>query len=93
MTERIESKVREVYGRLWSYVLPHKLIGFIAVLGMAATAVIAVLQRDQALLTTAATWEASVVGLVSSDNLGLIPDAARNLVDAFIDAYQLAQIR
>ena len=40
MTERIESKVREVYGRLWSYVLPHKLIGLIAVVGMAATAVI-----------------------------------------------------
>ena len=40
MTERIEPKVREVYGRLWSYVLPHKLIGLIAVVGMVATAVI-----------------------------------------------------
>ena len=29
-----------VYGRLWRYVTPHKLIGFIAVLGMAATAAI-----------------------------------------------------
>lgn len=51
------------------------------------------LQRDQALLTAAATWEAGVVGLVSSDNLGLVPEAVHNLVAAFIDAYQLAQIR
>jgi len=29
-----------VYGRLWRYVTPHKLIGFIAVIGMAATAAI-----------------------------------------------------
>jgi subfamily B ATP-binding cassette protein MsbA len=28
------------YGRLWQYVLPYKLVGFVAVLGMAATAVI-----------------------------------------------------
>ena len=40
MNKRIESNVREVYGRLWSYVLPHKLIGLVAVIGMAATAVI-----------------------------------------------------
>ena len=36
----VEARVRVVYGRLWRYVIPHKLIGFIAVLGMAATAVI-----------------------------------------------------
>jgi subfamily B ATP-binding cassette protein MsbA len=29
-----------VYRRLWQYVTPHKLIGFIAVLGMAATALV-----------------------------------------------------
>ena len=40
MNKRIESNVREVYGRLWSYVLPHKLIGLVAVIGMAATAII-----------------------------------------------------
>lgn len=36
----VEARVRVVYGRLWRYVTPHKLIGFVAVLGMAATAVI-----------------------------------------------------
>lgn len=40
MNKRVESNIREVYGRLWGYVLPHKLIGLIAVIGMAATAVI-----------------------------------------------------
>ncbi|MCK5325024.1 MAG: lipid A export permease/ATP-binding protein MsbA [Woeseiaceae bacterium] len=29
-----------VYGRLWRYVMPHKLIGLIAIIGMAATALI-----------------------------------------------------
>ena len=29
-----------MYGRLWQYVLPHKLIGMVAVIGMAATAVV-----------------------------------------------------
>ena len=29
-----------VYGRLWRYVTPHKLIGFVAVVGMAMTAVV-----------------------------------------------------
>ena len=32
--------VREIYGRLWRYVTPHKLIGFVAVVGMALTAVV-----------------------------------------------------
>ena len=40
MSERIEPQAREVYGRLWQYVTPHKLIGLIAVIGMTATAVI-----------------------------------------------------
>ncbi len=40
MTNPDDSRVRAVYGRLWRYVLPHKLIGLAAVVGMAATAVI-----------------------------------------------------
>ena len=40
MAERIDSRTREVYGRLWRYVIPHKFIGLIAVIGMASTAVI-----------------------------------------------------
>ncbi len=40
VTERIDPKTREVYGRLWGYVTPHKLIGLIAVIGMASTALI-----------------------------------------------------
>ena len=35
-----ENKVSTVYGRLWKYVLPHKFIGLIAVIGMASTALI-----------------------------------------------------
>jgi len=34
------SEVRVVYSRLWRYVTPHKLIGFIAIVGMTATAAI-----------------------------------------------------
>ena len=40
MSKRIDPEVKVVYGRLWRYVTPHKLIGFIAVIGMAATATI-----------------------------------------------------
>jgi subfamily B ATP-binding cassette protein MsbA len=40
VSKRIDPEVRVVYGRLWQYVTPHKLIGFIAVLGMATTAVV-----------------------------------------------------
>ena len=40
MSKRIVPEVKVVYGRLWRYVTPHKLIGFIAVVGMAATAAI-----------------------------------------------------
>ncbi|MDH3810554.1 MAG: lipid A export permease/ATP-binding protein MsbA [Gammaproteobacteria bacterium] len=40
MNKPIGPEVKVVYGRLWRYVTPHKLIGFIAVIGMAATAAI-----------------------------------------------------
>lgn len=40
MSQEIDAKVRVVYGRLWRYVTPHKLVGFIAVLCMAATALV-----------------------------------------------------
>ncbi len=40
MATQIDTKTREVYARLWRYVLPHKLVGLIAVIGMAATALI-----------------------------------------------------
>ncbi len=40
MSNRVDPRVKEVYGRLWRYVIPHKLIGLIAVVAMAATAVI-----------------------------------------------------
>jgi subfamily B ATP-binding cassette protein MsbA len=33
-------RVRDIYRRLWQFVLPHKLIGLIAIVGMAASAVI-----------------------------------------------------
>jgi subfamily B ATP-binding cassette protein MsbA len=38
--ERIDPQVRVVYGRLWGYVTPHKLVGLLAVLCMAATAMV-----------------------------------------------------
>ena len=40
MSERIGPETRAVYARLWRYVTPHKLIGLIAVIGMASTALI-----------------------------------------------------
>ena len=40
MSRRIDSKASVVYGRLWQYVIPHKLIGLIAIVGMAASAII-----------------------------------------------------
>jgi len=40
VSERVDPRSREVYSRLWRYVTPYKLIGLIAVIGMAATAVI-----------------------------------------------------
>ena len=40
MGKEIDTRTREVYGRLWRYVTPHKLIGMVAVIGMTATALI-----------------------------------------------------
>ncbi len=40
MSKRIDPQVRVIYGRLWHYVTPHKLIGLVAVVGMASTAII-----------------------------------------------------
>ena len=40
MSKRIDPRVRVVYGRLWQYVIPHKLVGFIAVFCMATTAIV-----------------------------------------------------
>lgn len=40
MRERVDPRVVDVYKRLWKYVTPHKLIGTIAVISMASTAVI-----------------------------------------------------
>ncbi len=40
MSSRIDTGTAVIYRRLWRYVLPHKLIGLIAVIGMAATALI-----------------------------------------------------
>lgn len=40
MSSRIDTGTAVVYRRLWRYVLPHKLIGLIAVVGMTATAII-----------------------------------------------------
>jgi subfamily B ATP-binding cassette protein MsbA len=37
---KLDPRVKEVYGRLWRYVMPHKGIGLIAVVAMAAAAVI-----------------------------------------------------
>ena len=44
-----------------------------------------VLNRD--LQTTATTWETSLVGLVSYDQLPVINQSARGLVDTFIDDF------
>ena len=40
MANRIDSEIRVVYGRLWRYVIPHKLVGLVAVFCMAATALV-----------------------------------------------------
>lgn len=40
MTTKLNPRVKEVYGRLWRYVMPHKFIGMVAVIAMAATAVV-----------------------------------------------------
>ncbi len=40
MANRVDARTLAVYKRLWGYVTPHKLIGFIAIVSMTATAVI-----------------------------------------------------
>ncbi len=40
MTKRIDARVRVIYRRLWRYVVPYKLVAFIAVIGMASTALV-----------------------------------------------------
>ncbi len=40
MSKKFDPRVRIVYGRLWRYVVPHKLVAVIAVIAMAATAFI-----------------------------------------------------
>jgi len=40
VSKRIDRQVRIIYGRLWRYVTPHKFVGFVAVVGMAMTAVV-----------------------------------------------------
>lgn len=40
MSKRSHPEASVVYRRLWQYVTPHKLIGLVAVLGMAATALV-----------------------------------------------------
>ena len=38
MANRLDPRVRVIYSRLWRYVMPHKLIGLLAVVSMVATA-------------------------------------------------------
>ena len=40
MASRFDPRVRVIYSRLWRYVMPHKLIGMVAVVAMAATALV-----------------------------------------------------
>jgi subfamily B ATP-binding cassette protein MsbA len=40
VASRVDPRVKEVYGRLWRYVIPHRLIGLIAVVAMASAALI-----------------------------------------------------
>ena len=40
MSKRIDPEIRVTYARLWRYVTPHKIIGLIAIVGMASTAVV-----------------------------------------------------
>jgi ATP-binding cassette, subfamily B, bacterial MsbA len=38
VTRTLDPRVRVIYGRLWRYVMPHKLLGVVAIVGMAAMA-------------------------------------------------------
>lgn len=40
MSKQVHPKAGEVYGRLWTYVAQHKLVGLVALLGMTATAAV-----------------------------------------------------
>jgi subfamily B ATP-binding cassette protein MsbA len=40
VSQRIDPKVIEVYGRLWRYVTPYRYIGIIAIIGMATASVV-----------------------------------------------------
>ena len=40
MSERLDPRVKAVYLRLWRYVMPHKLVGLVAVIAMTSTAAI-----------------------------------------------------
>jgi len=40
MSERLDPRAKAVYSRLWRYVMPHKLIGLVAVIAMASTAAV-----------------------------------------------------
>lgn len=40
MSSEIDTKAAVIYSRLWRYVMPHKLIAMVAVIGMTATALI-----------------------------------------------------
>jgi subfamily B ATP-binding cassette protein MsbA len=40
MSKRIDPEIKVIYGRLWRYVTPHKLIGLVAVVAMITTALV-----------------------------------------------------
>ena len=40
MSNRLDPRVKDVYGRLWRYVMPHRAIGLIAVIAMATAALV-----------------------------------------------------
>ena len=40
MNKQVDTRAADIYRRLWRYVVPYKLIGLIAVVGMAASALI-----------------------------------------------------
>ncbi|WP_456426572.1 hypothetical protein [Rhodocaloribacter sp.] len=48
------------------------------------------LTRERTVPTTGCTWEAATVGLVSSDNVALIAEAALDLVDEFLMDFRAA---
>lgn len=80
MTKAIDSRVVQVYRRLWRYVTPHRRIGIIAAVAMALTA----------LIEMTLVWMVKPLvdeGLVAQD-----PDATRWLPIAFIVVFILRGI-